>query len=444
MILPSFAMASTLNNKWHNPYADVNESLWGYQYIKELNIKRILPSETSFKPNQQEDRGRFVSCIYAMYLKNGGKRQRFEDVIFEDVPADHPYFEAICWAKTNGIINGVGGSRFAPDASLTRENICTILLRYAEFASLSIEAKKEAKQFVDSLHISKYARTPVVACQIAGIIKGYKDGWFRPLNTITRQESAAMIWRFMDQTLVRPSASVEVIKTEPGAYDALYNGFKPVPDPTVLSGPAVDLSYFDKVAIVGDSVSVMLQYYCAASKALGNATFLCAGSLSATNALYGVGSSSVHPFYQGKKVLVEDGVAACGAEVVYIMLGINNLSGGVDFASGDMLKLIDRILQKSPNVKIVIESVTPMSASSTIISNSLNNERIRAYNQRMKDVCQNRGWYYMNVAEIFTDSNGYLPAEYCSDNNGMGIHFTSAAAEKWAEYLITHVPDGLA
>lgn len=252
-----------------------------------------------------------------------------------------------------------------------------------------------------------------------------------------------MLWRLLDSVRNRPAASAITVDTAAGAYDSLYDNFAPVPDPLVPESAPVELSYFDHVAIVGDSVSVMLQYYCASSKALGNATFLCAGSLSATNALFGVGSESVHPFYQGKKVLVEDGVAACGADVAYIMLGINNIAYGIDKATEDMVLLIDRILQKSPNVEIVIESVTPMASSSTIISYSLNNEKIKEYNQRMKDICLERGWHFVNVAEAFTDENGFLPPVYCSDNYGMGIHFTAEAAAKWTEYLISHVPEEL-
>ena len=50
------------------------------------------------------------------------------------------------------------------------------------------------------------------------------------------------------------------------------------------------------------------------------------------------------------------------------MLGVNNISYGVDYAANDMVTLIDRILAKSPGVSIIIESTTPMASSSTIVT----------------------------------------------------------------------------
>ena len=125
------------------------------------------------------------------------------------------------------------------------------------------------------------------------------------------------------------------------------------------------------------------------------------------------------------------------------MLGINNISYGIDRATGDMVTLIDRILEKSPGVSIVIESVTPMAETSTILSNQLNNAQIQAYNARMQEICSERGWYYVNVAEAVTGADGWLQAEYCSDGGYMGIHFTTSAAAVWVDYLKTHVPAAL-
>lgn len=430
------AGAVTLPNIWINPYQDVSENMWSYNYIRDLNQAGVLPDAEIFGGSAPETRGSFVACLYALHLALGGKREFCREAPFEDVPLTDPNAAAIAWAKNNGVVNGVSETLFAPEDNLTRENICTILLRYADYAEVKLPKKMEATQFLDSLRVSAYARTPVLACQMAGIVNGYADGFFRPTGKITRQECAAVLWRIMDAA-EHPVLDQETVSTEAGAYDALYLNFTSY-DPVLPAGAEVDLSYFDDVAFVGDSVSLMLQYYCAATKALGNATFLCAGSLSATNAIWPVSSSSVHPSYQGQKMLVEDGVAASGVKKVYIMLGINNIAYGVDYASNDMVTLIDRILEKSPDVKIIIESVTPMAASSTIITNQLNNTQIQAYNKRMQEICAERGWSYLNVAEVLTGSDGYLPSNYCSDNGSMGIHFTYDAAAVWVDYLKTH------
>ena len=60
----------------------------------------------------------------------------------------------------------------------------------------------------------------------------------------------------------------------------------------------------------------------------------------------------------------------------------------------------------------------------------------------MKEICQEREWYYVNVAEAVADEQGYLRADYSGDRP-MGIHFNYNGAEVWANYLLTHVPQAL-
>ena len=79
-----------------------------------------------------------------------------------------------------------------------------------------------------------------------------------------------------------------------------------------------------------------------------------------------------------------------------------------------------------------------MSEKSNILSKSLNNTTIDAYNRRMEELCAENGWYFVNVAEAFRDSRGYLPQEFCSDYTGMGIHFNNNSAQNWVSYLKTH------
>lgn len=52
----------------------------------------------------------------------------------------------------------------------------------------------EPNQFKDSLYIHDYARSGVTACQMAGVVKGYDNGFFYPENTMTRAECAAVIY----------------------------------------------------------------------------------------------------------------------------------------------------------------------------------------------------------------------------------------------------------
>ena len=442
LILPVSAKQNG-NNGWKNPYNDVPETLWSYGYISRLSQAEILTGSGAFRPSDNETRLEFVAGLYAMHCALGGKAATLKSVPFTDVSKDSEDYPAVLWGYESGVIKGVSGTAFDPSGTITRESACAMLVRFARADGITLATVADAEQFVDSLNVSQYARSAVTACQMSGLVNGYNNGYFRPKGFISRQECAAVLCRLLDAAQSEPAEGTIAVNLADGAYDSLYNSYEAVPCGLVEKSEAVDLSYFDDAVFIGDSVSLMLQYYCAATKALGNAKFLCAGSLSATNALWAVSDQSVHPSYQGKKMLVEDGVAATGAKKVYIMLGVNNISYGVDYAAKDMVTLIDRILAKSPGVSIIIESTTPMASSSTIVTDKLNNDKIQQYNDKMKSICEERGWFFVNVAEAVRDENGYLNSAYCSDNNSMGIHFTNDACKVWVEYLKTHAPESL-
>lgn len=219
----------------------------------------------------------------------------------------------------------------------------------------------------------------------------------------------------------------------------------PAFDPLVPAGQPVDPTWFADAAFVGDSVSVMLENYNNSTNVLSTPAFFCSVSLSQTNALsYETGNSRLpeYPKGSGQHPKVEDGIAAAGAKKVYLMLGMNCIAGGVDRASGDLVKLVGNILEKSPGAAILIQSVTPMTATSPRADDALNNTTIQAFNDKMQEICREREWYYINVAEAVADQQGFLRDDYSGDK-AMGIHFNYNGAKAWADYLLTHVPEAL-
>ncbi len=199
-------------------------------------------------------------------------------------------------------------------------------------------------------------------------------------------------------------------------------------------------SFFDDAVFVGDSISLGLSYYESANNVLGKAQFLTAGSLSATNALWDVSSKSVHPRYQGKKMKVEDAISLTKAKKIYIMLGMNDLAGGPEKSINNLNKLTKNILKKSPNVKLYFQSVTPKMNMGSKKTGGLTNEKITKYNKLLAKFCSENGYYFINVASVMYDKDGYLIKSYCGDPNGMGIHFAGPGFKAWTEYLLTHVP----
>ena len=126
------------------------------------------------------------------------------------------------------------------------------------------------------------------------------------------------------------------------------------------------------------------------------------------NALKPLGSSSIHPSYNGKKALLEDNVAAMGAKKVYIMLGANDLAlYGIDGSADNMFKLLAKIKAKSPNIRIFVQSATPIIKEQQMTN--LNNPNLAAYDAKLSELCKKNGYYYIDVASAMNTDNHHSP-----------------------------------
>ena len=215
--------------------------------------------------------------------------------------------------------------------------------------------------------------------------------------------------------------------------------------PTPLAGAlpesgSVDSSFFNDAVFVGDSVSLKLSYYEAAVDKLGTAQFLTSGSLGSGNALWEVSGESVHPTYDGIKMRLDESIPLTGAKKMYIMLGMNDIAiYGIDGAVANMVTLIQQIQAAVPDIVVYVQTMTPITDTSNILSSGGHNpQNIHRYNEALATACQTHGWKFVNVAEVMYGQDGYLRRDYCSDPDGMGIHFTEAGCEAWISYLYTH------
>ncbi len=110
---------------------------------------------------------------------------------YSDVPAGIWYEAAVNWGTQEGIVRGIGDGLFAPDASVTREQFITMMMR---LAALEEEAELE---YEDAASVSGYARAHMRKAQAAGLLTGYKDGCLRPQNQMTRAEGATLLMRLI-------------------------------------------------------------------------------------------------------------------------------------------------------------------------------------------------------------------------------------------------------
>jgi hypothetical protein len=90
-----------------------------------------------------------------------------------------------------------------PTADVTREQLVTLLYRYARYAGLELPQTADAVEFTDSGEIADYARDAVSALQLAGVISGKPGLRFDPKGTATRAEVAQVLRRFVEVTNVK-------------------------------------------------------------------------------------------------------------------------------------------------------------------------------------------------------------------------------------------------
>ncbi|MGN1307218.1 MAG: S-layer homology domain-containing protein [Faecousia sp.] len=141
-----------------------------------------------FDPNGSMTRAMIVTVLY----REVGSPTVAEPSTFTDVPTGKWYSDAIAWAQDNGIVNGVSDTEFAPEASVTREQIATILWRY----EASPEKEADLTSFKDADKISGYAVKAMTWAVSEGILNG-DNGNLKPLDNATRAEFACMIMRFL-------------------------------------------------------------------------------------------------------------------------------------------------------------------------------------------------------------------------------------------------------
>ena len=145
-------------------------------------------ADTKFDPDGTMTRAMVVTVLY----REAGKPEVTAPSTFTDVAEGQWYSDAIAWAQETKVVDGVAADKFAPNDNVTREQLATILWRYAG----KPEAKADLSDFADVDNISGYALDAMNWAVEAGILAG-DNGNLKPTANATRAEFATMIMRFL-------------------------------------------------------------------------------------------------------------------------------------------------------------------------------------------------------------------------------------------------------
>jgi hypothetical protein len=119
---------------------------------------------------------------------------------FADVDSGAYYADAVIWANANAIVTGTGDG-FAPGSDITREQLATILYRYAKVLGADVSAGRSTAGFADAGEVSAFAAAPIGWAVGAGLIQGRGGDTLAPKAGATRAEVAAILERFIENAL---------------------------------------------------------------------------------------------------------------------------------------------------------------------------------------------------------------------------------------------------
>lgn len=179
-------------------FSDLDTTKWYHEDIDYVLDNEIMlgTSDTVFAPEGSLTRGMLVTILY----RSEGEPATNKSIPFADVDMSAYYANAVVWAQQNGIVKGISETEYAPEMSVTREQLATVMFRYAQFKGMDAVTAEENLGFNDASDISDWA----VAAMNWGVGRDYifsrTEGSIAPKAAATRAEIAAFIHRYIADT----------------------------------------------------------------------------------------------------------------------------------------------------------------------------------------------------------------------------------------------------
>lgn len=175
------------------PFNDVSYGDWYYNAVQFVYSRGIMDGVDYYKfaPNGTITRGMIVTMLWRM----AGEPFEMPVTSFTDVEIGRYYTTAVAWACRNGIADGMGESTFGPNDAITREELVTLLYRYAQYFGHSCIGTS-IEGFADAGSVSSYAYNAMCWAYKAGVVTGTTGSRLNPQGTASRAEAAQMIMSF--------------------------------------------------------------------------------------------------------------------------------------------------------------------------------------------------------------------------------------------------------
>lgn len=181
------------------PFSDVAEDDWYFEYVQYVYQRQMMSGTAPdmFSPNLTTTRGMIVTVLHRLEGTPAAVPSSFPDV-----PDGEYYSAGVAWAAANGIVLGYDTGLFGPYREITREQLATILYRYAQSKGYDTSARGSVAQFTDGGSVSDYATEAMSWAVGSGLISGMGDSILDPGGSATRAQVAAILKRFCESVAV--------------------------------------------------------------------------------------------------------------------------------------------------------------------------------------------------------------------------------------------------
>ena len=186
------------------PFSDVPEDAWFRDAVSYVYRNEFMngTSATTFNPGGSMTRGMLVTVLYRI---DGSVSVTDEErACFDDI-ADAYYTDAVAWAYSNGIVNGVTDRTFAPDRIVTRQEAVTIFYRYCVgYNLMTVDSGVELNGFEDRESVAGFAVDAFTWAVNTGLVEGSAGNggvYLNPTTSLNRAQAAVLLQRCVEDIM---------------------------------------------------------------------------------------------------------------------------------------------------------------------------------------------------------------------------------------------------
>lgn len=174
-------------------FSDVKDSEWYAEYVAYAYKNGLMNgiTDTTFSPGTTLTRAQIAQVLYNIE----GKPAATGSIPFTDA-SDHWAKDAITWAYNEEVVSGTSATTFSPEATATRQDVATMLYRYAVKKGYDVSSVKDITGFSDYSAVGEYARTALSWANAVGMITGDTETTLLPTGNTQRSQMSKIISEF--------------------------------------------------------------------------------------------------------------------------------------------------------------------------------------------------------------------------------------------------------